>query len=151
MCAPRSMALRREFAVGAGAAHDLDTLLYAFLDELLFCFLTEMFVCKALRVTRLQRGPAWALIAVGCAEGPALYSGCTTLCCEDLSTCKALCVTRQQRGPASAQRRRVRRTLTSSCCVAEATALAGVQETQHCGWCCGSSASLLHPAHWLAH
>ena len=60
----------REFAVGDGAAHDLDTLLYAFLDELLFCFLTDMFVCKALRVTRLQRGPAWSVCAVGCAITP---------------------------------------------------------------------------------
>ena len=61
--------VRREFAVGEGTAHDLDTLLYAFLNELLFCFLTEMFVCKELRVARLQRGPAWTISAVGCAAG----------------------------------------------------------------------------------
>ena len=67
--------LRREFAVGEGAAHDLDTLLYAFLDELLFCFLTDMFVCKALRVTRLKRGPAWTVSASGCAADPPLCSG----------------------------------------------------------------------------
>ena len=56
--------------VGDGAAHDLDTVLFAFLDELLFCFLTDMFVCKELRVTRLQRGPAWTVSAVGCAANP---------------------------------------------------------------------------------
>ncbi|KAK9832631.1 hypothetical protein WJX81_005651 [Elliptochloris bilobata] len=60
--------LTREFTVEDGAAHDLDTLLFAFLDELLFCFLTELFVCKELRVTRLMRGPLWTLSAVGRGE-----------------------------------------------------------------------------------
>ncbi len=48
-----------------GAAHDLDTLLFAFLDELLFCFLTDLFVCKELVVARLARAPHWTLTAFG--------------------------------------------------------------------------------------
>ena len=68
--------MRREFAVGDGAAHDLDTLLFAFLDELLFCFLTDMFVCKELHVTCLQRGPTWTVRAVGCAANRSTTAAC---------------------------------------------------------------------------
>lgn len=70
VCAPLPLQrtrARSDFEVGAGAAHDLDTLLHAFLDELLFTFLTELFVCKHVAVTHLARGPAWTLTARGCA------------------------------------------------------------------------------------
>jgi SHS2 domain-containing protein len=71
-------AARRRFEVAAGAAHDLDTLLFAFLDELLFCFLTDLFVCKELVVSRLARAPHWTLTASGRAGPPSATSSCTS-------------------------------------------------------------------------
>lgn len=51
----------REFEANA---HDLDSLLFAFLDELLFVFHTEMLVCKELEVISLDRS-LWKIHAVG--------------------------------------------------------------------------------------
>ena len=48
-------------------AHDMQSLLFAFLDELLFRFHTSMTVCRELQVSRIDRG-AWRLSCVARGE-----------------------------------------------------------------------------------
>jgi len=54
------------------AAHDMQSLLFAFLDELLFVFSTEMFVVRELRLGPIDRAN-WALHVTACVR---LLAGC---------------------------------------------------------------------------
>lgn len=48
-------------------AHDMQSLLFAFLDELLFIFNTEFFVCKEIRIVKFDR-ETWEIEAQGLGE-----------------------------------------------------------------------------------
>lgn len=48
-------------------AHDMQSLLFAFLDELLFIFNTEFFVCKAIHIIKFDR-ETWEIEAKGSGE-----------------------------------------------------------------------------------
>ena len=54
-------------------AHDMQSLLFAFLDQLLFTFSTDLFVAKEILITRFERGAVWRIAAIGRAP-PAPYS-----------------------------------------------------------------------------
>mmetsp|Transcript_36861 Transcript_36861/g.51192 ORF Transcript_36861/g.51192 Transcript_36861/m.51192 type:complete len:213 (+) Transcript_36861:273-911(+) len=48
-------------------AHDMQSLVFAFLDELLFVFSTELLVCREIKVSTIDRS-SWTVTAVGQGE-----------------------------------------------------------------------------------
>ena len=67
----------------AAAAHDMQSLLFAFLDELLFVFSTEMFVVRELRLGPINRD-SWELHVTACVLSPACGA-----CLADASSARA--------------------------------------------------------------